>query len=162
MTKHATAVSVDLGIEEQARHETAGSLIKTLADSYALYLKTQSFHWNVTGVMFQPLHQVFEEQYKELAEAVDLIAERVRALGFPAPASFSEFSRLSSIREENDVPEAQEMISQLVEGHETVVRSSRTACAAAEKAKDFASVDLLTKRIEQHEKTAWMLRSFLS
>lgn len=151
-----------VGIQEKERHAIAEHLARLLADSYTLYLKTQNFHWNVTGPMFQSLHTMFETQYRELAEAVDTIAERVRALGFPAPASYKEFSRLSSIKEAPDnVPAAKEMIRQLVDGHEAVIRTARAAFPVASEVDDEASADLLTQRMQTHEKTAWMLRSIL-
>jgi starvation-inducible DNA-binding protein len=136
-------------------------LSKLLADSYTLYLKTHNFHWNVTGPMFQTLHLMFEGQYTELSTAVDLIAERIRALGVFAPATYAEFSKLTCIKEPVGVPRPLEMIQQLVDGHEAVIRTARTAFAAVEKGGDEASADLLTQRMQLHEKTAWMLRSLL-
>jgi len=156
-----TTIPIDIGIDEQTRREIAGSLSRLLADTYTLYLKTHNFHWNVTGPMFQTLHLMFETQYNELALAVDLIAERIRALGFPAPASYREFARLTSIREEEGVPRAEEMIRLLVQGQETVVRTARAAFGPAEIASDQPTMDLLTQRMQIHEKTAWMLRSLL-
>ena len=132
-----------------------------LADSYTLYLKTHNYHWNVTGPMFQTLHLMFETQYNELALAVDLIAERIRALGFPAPGTYGEYARLSSIKETAGVPDAQGMIRLLVQGQEAVVRTARSLFPVVEKAADEASADLLTQRIQLHEKTAWMFRSML-
>lgn len=154
-------MQINIGIKENDRREIAGELSKLLADSYTLYLKTHNFHWNVTGTMFQTLHLMFEQQYTELALAVDLIAERIRSLGVFAPATYTEFSKLSSIKEPNGVPNSRDMIQQLVEGHEAVIRTARTAFSAIEKAHDEASADLLTQRIQLHEKTAWMLRSLL-
>ncbi len=154
-------MKINIGISEESRKTIAGELSKLLADSYTLYLKTHNFHWNVTGPMFQTLHLMFEQQYTELAVAVDLIAERIRALGVYAPATYAEFSKLTSIKEPNGVPEFRDMIRQLVEGHETVIRTARSAFAAVEKAQDEASADLLTQRMQLHEKTAWMLRSLL-
>ena len=154
-------MSIDIGIPEKARAEIAGGLGKLLADSYTLYLKTHNFHWNVTGPMFQTLHLMFETQYNELALAVDLVAERIRALGHPAPATYSDFLRLSSIAETKGVPKATDMIRLLVEGQEAVVRTSRSLFPAVEAAHDEATADLLTQRIQLHEKTAWMLRSLL-
>ena len=155
-------MQIDIGIAEKDRKEIAEGLSKVLADTYTLYLKTHNFHWNVTGPMFQTLHLMFETQYNELALAVDLVAERIRALGLPAPGSYAEFSRLSSIPEEPGVPPAQEMIKKLVQGHETVVRTARSMWGAAEKAQDQPTLDLLTQRMQVHEKTAWMLRSLLA
>ena len=154
-------MKIDIGITEKDRAAIAGGLGRLLADSYSLYLQTHNFHWNVTGPMFQTLHVMFEAQYTELSLAVDLVAERIRALGFPAPATYSEFARLTSIREVAGVPKADEMIRLLVDGQETVVRTARTIFPLAESAADEATADLLTQRIQLHEKTAWMLRSLL-
>lgn len=152
---------VNTGLSEDNRRTSVEGLEKVLANTYALYLKTLNFHWNVTGDMFQPLHQVFEDHYTELFPAVDEIAERIRALGFKAPASFSEFREMNQITDETGHPDARQMIRQLVEGHETVVRVSREALAQADGVNDVVTVDLLTQRINYHEKTSWMLRSFL-
>ncbi len=154
-------MNIDIGINEKDRAEIANELSKLLADTYSLYLKTHNFHWNVTGPMFQTLHLMFETQYNELALAVDLVAERIRSLGFPAPGTYSEFARLSSIRETSGAPKAEEMIQLLVEGQEAIVRTARSVFPVAEKASDEATADLLTQRIQLHEKTAWMLRSLL-
>ncbi len=154
-------MKIDIGITEKDRAAIAGGLGRLLADSYSLYLQTHNFHWNVTGPMFQTLHLMFEAQYTELSLAVDLVAERIRALGFPAPATYSEFARLTSIKEIAGVPKADEMIRLLVDGQETVVRTARTIFPLAESASDEATADLLTQRIQLHEKTAWMLRSLL-
>ena len=154
-------MNIDIGINEKDRAEIANGLSKLLADTYSLYLKTHNFHWNVTGPMFQTLHLMFETQYNELALAVDLVAERIRSLGFPAPGTYSEFARLSSIRETSGAPKAEEMIQLLVEGQEAIVRTARSVFPAAEKASDEATADILTQRIQLHEKTAWMLRSLL-
>ena len=154
-------MNIDIGINEKDRSEIAIGLSKLLADSYSLYLKTHNFHWNVTGPMFQTLHLMFETQYNELALAVDLIAERIRSLGLPAPGTYSEFARLSSIRETSGVPKAEEMIQILVEGQEAIVRTARSVFPVTENASDEATADLLTQRIQLHEKTAWMLRSLL-
>ena len=154
-------MKIDIGITEKDRAAIAGGLGRLLADSYSLYLQTHNFHWNVTGPMFQTLHVMFEAQYTELSLAVDLVAERIRALGFPAPATYSEFARLTSIKEVAGVPKADEMIRLLVEGQETVVRTARSIFPLAESASDEATADLLTQRIQLHEKTAWMLRSLL-
>jgi starvation-inducible DNA-binding protein len=155
------APQINLGIDEKDRKEIAEGLSRVLADTYTLYLKTHNFHWNVTGPMFQTLHLMFEQQYNELALAVDGIAERIRALGFPAPGTYSEFSKLSSIRETEGVPSATEMIKLLVEGQETVVRTARSVFPIADKVSDEPTADLLTQRMQVHEKTAWMLRSLL-
>ena len=154
-------MKIDIGIGEKDRTKVANGLSRLLADSYTLYLKTHQFHWNVTGPMFQTLHLMFETQYNELALAVDAIAERIRALGFPAPGSYAEFGKLSSIKETVGVPKAEEMIRLLVDGQEAVVRTARSVFPVAEKAGDEATADLLTQRIQLHEKTAWMLRSLL-
>jgi len=156
------AMPINSGIGEKERREIAESLSRLLADTYTLYLKTHNYHWNVTGPMFQTLHQMFEQQYTELADAVDKIAERIRALGFPAPGTYQEFTRLTSIRHEEGVPDAEKMIRSLVEGHETVTLTAREAFKIADKFKDEASVDVLTERLQVHEKTAWMLRSLLA
>jgi starvation-inducible DNA-binding protein len=154
-------MQIDIGIDEKKRGEIANGLSKVLADTYTLYLKTHNFHWNVTGPMFQTLHLMFETQYNELALAVDLAAERIRALGFPAPGTYKQFLALSSIKEEEGVPKAQDMIRKLVEGHEAVVRTARGVFPIAEDANDQPTCDLLTQRMQVHEKTAWMLRSLL-
>ena len=154
-------MKIDIGIAENDRAAIAGGLGRLLADTYSLYLMTHNFHWNVTGPMFQTLHVMFETQYTELAVAVDLVAERIRSLGFPAPATYSEFMRLSSIKEVSGVPKAAEMIRLLVEAQEAVVRTARSIFAVVEQATDEATADLLTQRIQLHEKTAWMLRSLL-
>lgn len=157
----AKAQAIDIGISEKDRKKIAEGLSRMLADSYTLYLKTHNFHWNVTGPMFQTLHLMFMAQYTEMWNAVDLIAERIRALGYPAPGSYGEFSSLTSIKESNGVPNAKEMIRQLVAGQEAVVRTAREVLPVAEKAGDQPSVDLLSARMEVHEKNAWMLRSLL-
>jgi starvation-inducible DNA-binding protein len=154
-------MDIDIGISEQDRENIVDGLSRLLADTYTLYLKTHNFHWNVTGPMFQTLHKMFEDQYTELALAVDDIAERIRALGSPAPATFSEFSRLSSIKEPGGVPHAKDMIKQLTQDQETVVRTARSIFPTVEQANDAPTVDLLTQRMQVHEKTAWMLRSLL-
>jgi starvation-inducible DNA-binding protein len=152
---------IEIGIDEKDRQAVAAGLAKLLADTYTLYLKTHNFHWNVTGPMFNTLHLMFEAQYTELALAVDLVAERIRALGLPAPGSYAQFARLSSVREETGVPHAHDMIRQLVEGQEAVTRTARQVFPVAEGAQDQATMDLLTQRLQVHEKTAWMLRSIL-
>jgi starvation-inducible DNA-binding protein len=152
---------INIGISESDRSEIAEGLSRVLADSYTLYLKTHNFHWNVTGPMFQTLHLMFEQQYNELALAVDAIAERIRALGFPAPGTYRDFARLTAIQEADGVPDAQEMIRQLVDGQEAVVRTARAVFPKVEQAQDQPTADLLTQRMMIHEKTAWMLRSLL-
>ncbi len=154
-------MNINIGINEQDRQDIAQGLSKLLADTYTLYLKTHNFHWNVTGPMFQTLHLMFETQYTELALAVDVIAERIRSLGVYAPGTYKQFAALSSIKEEDGIPKAQDMIRLLVEGQEAVVRTARSLYASVEKANDEATADLLTQRIQLHEKTAWMLRSLL-
>jgi len=155
-------MNIDIGIYEPDRKNIAEGLKHLLADTYTLYLKTHNFHWNVTGPMFDSLHLMFERQYTELAAAVDLIAERIRALGVFAPGSYVDFSKFASIKEETGVPDANNMIRQLLEGQEAVVRTARSVFPAAEKAGDQPTVDLLTQRMQIHEKTAWMLRSLLA
>lgn len=154
-------MDIDIGIKKKDREAIAEGLSKLLADTYTLYLKTHNFHWNVKGPMFQTLHLMFETQYNELALAVDLIAERIRALGFPAPATYRQFSALSSIKETEGVPSATQMIKLLVEGQEAVARTARAVFPIADKASDEPTADLLTQRLQVHEKTAWMLRSLL-
>ena len=154
-------MKIDIGIDTQHREDIAAGLSRVLADTYTLYLKTHNFHWNVTGPMFQTLHLMFEQQYNELALAVDAVAERIRALGLPAPGTYKQFSALSTIREEDGVPKAEVMIRLLVDGHEAVARTSRSVFTTAEQANDQPTCDLLTQRMQIHEKTAWMLRSLL-
>lgn len=154
-------MQIDIGISEELRQEIGAGLSRLLADTYTLYLKTHNFHWNVTGPLFNTLHLMFETQYTELALAVDLIAERIRALGLPAPGSYTQFAKLASIPEETGVPEAEDMIRQLVKDQEAVVRTARSIFPAVEKASDEPTADLLTQRMQIHEKTAWMLRSML-
>ena len=157
-----TDLTIDIGIAEADREAITEGLSRLLADSYTLYLKTHNYHWNVTGPMFQTLHLMFETQYDELALAVDLIAERIRSLGAPAPATYREFSALTSVSEDDDRPDATEMIRRLVKGQETVARTARSVFPAVEKARDEPTADLLTQRMQVHEKTAWMLRSLLA
>ncbi len=158
----ATPMSINIGIEEQDRREIAEGLSRLLADTFTLYLKTHNFHWNVTGPMFRTLHVMFEEQYNELWTANDLLAERVRALGVYAPATYKEFGRLTSIAEEDGVPAAMTMVRLLVEGHETAARTARSVITTAEKANDAPTAEPLDERLQIHEKTAWMLRSLLA
>lgn len=153
--------TLNIGIEESARKDIGKGLAKLLADTYTLYLKTHNYHWNVTGQMFQTLHLMFETQYVELSDAVDVIAERIRSLGERAPGSYIEFSKLTEIKEDTNPPSAREMIANLVASHETIIRSARALFPKVEEAGDEASADLLTQRCQIHEKTAWMLRSLL-
>ena len=157
-----TDVQIDIGIDEATRREIADGLSRLLADTYTLYLKTHNYHWNVTGPMFQTLHLMFEQEYNELALAVDLIAERIRALGAPAPASYHEFAALTAISADDDRPDATEMIRRLLAGQETVVRTARSIFPVVERANGESTADLLTQRMQVHEKTAWMLRSLLA
>jgi starvation-inducible DNA-binding protein len=152
---------IDIGIAEEHRLAEVEGLSRLLADTYTLYLKTHNFHWNVTGPMFNTLHLMFETQYTEMWAAVDLIAERIRSLGAPAPGSYAAFARLTSIAEADGVPDAMAMVRELVVGHETVIRTARGLFPVAEAAGDEATADLLTQRLQVHEKTAWMLRSLL-
>ena len=155
-------MELNTGIPENDRKEIAEGLARLLADTYTLYLKTHGYHWNVIGPMFRTLHLMFEEEYIELREAVDQIAERIRALGYLAPGSYAEFAKLTSIPEEEGSPEALEMVRRLVVAHEAVIRTARELVAKAEAGGDVATVDLATGRVEVHEKTAWMLRSTAS
>jgi starvation-inducible DNA-binding protein len=161
MAAKKKAPKIDSGIPAQQRAMIAQNLSRLLADEYTLYLKTHNFHWNVTGPMFNTLHLMFEQHYNEAALAVDLVAERIRALGYPAPGSYAQFAELSSIPEQKGVPKAMEMVRLLVKGHEACTRTARGAFPAAEEAGDEPTCDLLTQRMQLHEKTAWMLRSLL-
>jgi starvation-inducible DNA-binding protein len=152
---------INIGIPEENRKKIADGLSRLLADTYTLYLKTHNFHWNVTGPMFNTLHLMFEQQYTELALAVDLIAERIRALGVPAPGTYREFAALTRISEEVGVPKAEEMLAILVADQEAVVRTAREIFPIADEVNDEPTADLLTQRMHVHEKTAWMLRSML-
>jgi starvation-inducible DNA-binding protein len=154
-------MDINIGIAPEDRKVITDGLSRLLADSYTLYLKTHNFHWNVKGPMFQTLHLLFETQYTELALAVDLVAERIRALGHPAPGTYAEFSKLTSIAERLGVPTAREMIRDLVEGQEAVIRTARSLFPVVDKAHDEPTADLLTQRMQVHEKNAWMLRSLL-
>ena len=160
--KAAKIEQIDIGIEEKTRQKIGEGLSRLLADTYTLYLKTHNFHWNVTGPMFNTLHLMFEAQYTELSLAVDLIAERIRALGLPAPGTYSAFASLTSLKEEDGVPTADEMIRILVKDQEAVVRTARSIFPLVDEAHDEPSADLLTQRMQSHEKTTWMLRSLLS
>ncbi len=154
--------SIDIGISEGDRTEIVQGLSRLLADTYTLYLTTHNFHWNVTGPQFNTLHNMFMAQYTELWTAVDPIAERIRSLGFPAPGSYKAYSELSSLPDApNSPPKASEMVEILVKGHETVARTAREVFKIADKADDQPTADLLTQRLNIHEKTAWMLRSLL-
>ncbi|WP_129642036.1 Dps family protein [Peristeroidobacter agariperforans] len=155
------AVAIDIGISGKDREKIADGLARLLADTYSLYLKTHNFHWNVEGPMFNTLHLMFMEQYTELWNALDAVAERIRSLGYPAPGTYSQFARLTSIEETEGVPEAMDMVRLLVAGHEAVARTARGTFPAAEKGGDESTADLLTQRLQVHEKTAWMLRSLL-
>jgi starvation-inducible DNA-binding protein len=154
-------MEINIGIDTAHREKIGGGLARVLADTYTLYLKTHNFHWNVTGPMFQTLHLMFEQQYNELALAVDAIAERMRALGLPAPGTYKQFVALSSIKEDDGIPKATDMVRRLVEGHEAVARTAREVFPVADQANDQPTCDLLTQRLQIHEKTAWMLRSLL-
>jgi len=152
---------MDIGISEKNREEISKGLAHFLSDTYTLYLKTHNYHWNVTGPMFQPLHTMFEGQYTELAEAVDLIAERIRALGIKAHGSYNEFSKLTSIKEKIGEQSANQMIADLVISHELVIKTARGLFPMVNECHDEPTADLLTQRLKTHEKTAWMLRSML-
>jgi len=154
-------MKIDIGIAEKDRRTIAKELSELLADTYTLYLKTHNFHWNVTGPMFNSLHLMFEAQYNELALAVDQIAERIRSLGERAPGSYAEFAKLTSIKEAAGAIDAKAMITQLVEGNEAVARTARSIFPTADDVGDESTSDLLTQRLQVHEKTAWMLRSLL-
>jgi starvation-inducible DNA-binding protein len=157
----AMPLSIDIGIGEKDRGKIADGLARLLADTYALYLKTHNFHWNVEGPMFNALHQMFMVQYTELWNALDLIAERIRSLGYYAPGSYRDFAKLATVEDAVGVPAALDMVRELVAGHEAVARTARAAFPAAEKGGDESTADLLTQRLQVHEKTAWMLRSLL-
>jgi len=160
-TKQKAAPKIDIGIDKEGRKAIAQGLSRLLADEYTLYLKTHNFHWNVTGPMFNTLHLMFETHYTEAALAVDLVAERIRALGFPAPGTYQQYAALSSIKETEGVPAAMDMVRLLVEGHEACVKTARSVFPLADAAHDEPTADLLTQRMQLHEKTAWMLRSLL-
>jgi len=156
-----SAPAIDTGIAAKDRAKIAAGLSKLLADTFTVYMKTHNFHWNVTGPMFNTLHLMFETQYTELWTATDLIAERIRSLGHYAPGTFAEFAKLASIEETPGQPKAEAMIRLLVEGNEAVVRTARAVFPAVDKANDEPTADLLTQRMQVHEKNAWMLRSLL-
>lgn len=161
MGKAKASAKIEIGIGKDQRKAIADGLSRLLADEYTLYLKTHNFHWNVTGPMFNTLHLMFETHYNESALAVDLVAERIRALGYPAPGTYKQYAALSSIEETAGVPEAMEMVRLLVKGHEACAKTARSIFPAADKAGDEPTADLLTQRMQVHEKTAWMLRSLL-
>ena len=152
---------VNIGISRQNRRTIADGLSRLLADTYILYLKTQNFHWNVTGPSFYSLHKMFEEQYQGLALATDEIAERIRALGFVAPGSFASFSKLTSLKEDKETLASDEMLRSLAKGHEILIHTAQEALASADTAGDQPTIDLVTERMEFSEKTAWMLKSSL-
>lgn len=154
-------MDINIGISEKDRKVIADGLSHVMADTYSLYLKTHNYHWNVTGPMFQTLHLMFEQQYNELWAAVDLVAERIRALGYFAPGTYKSLGALSSVTEDETVPPATQMIRNLVKGHEQVATTARKLFPVTERASDQATADLLTQRLEIHEKAAWMLRSLL-
>jgi starvation-inducible DNA-binding protein len=155
-------VKVDTGIAADDRSEIAEGLSRVLADTYTLYLKTHNYHWNVTGPHFTGLHAMFEVQYRELWAATDEIAERIRALGKYAPGTYAEYGKLTSIQEDNGVPSAEQMLKNLVKGHEQVVKSARDLFKLASDADDEVTADLMVQRMEASEKTAWMLRASVS
>lgn len=163
MTKKAATKTnkIDIGIPEKSRREIAEGLSRLLADTFTLYLTTHNFHWNVTGPQFQTLHLMFETQYNELWTATDEVAERIRALAEHAPGTYADFTELTSLTQPKGVPNANEMIRQLVHGHEQVAKTARSVMPAAEEGHDEATVDMLVGRLQHHEKTAWMLRSML-
>lgn len=163
MLSHKAAITdVRTGIDRQDRKELAAGLSRALAETYVLYAKTQGFHWNVVGPLFYGLHKLTEEQYQHLAEAVDELAERIRALGYPSPATLTEFIRLSAIKESNGIPNAENAIRELVADHETICRTFRETTSLADECNDQATADMLTGRLKDHEQMAWMLRSLLA
>lgn len=157
----AKGTQIHIGIADKDRKEIAAGLSHLLADSYTLYLTTHNFHWNVTGPMFRTLHLMFMEQYTEMWNALDVIAERIRSLGYPAPGTYAQFAALTSLKEPKGVPKAQEMIKMLVVGHEAVAKTARSIIDAADAGNDEVTLDLLTQRLQLHEKTSWMLRALL-
>ena len=162
MAKKQNAIpEIDIGIKRGDRERIVKGLSVLLADSYTLYLMTHNFHWNVTGPQFNSLHQMFMGQYTEQWNALDIIAERIRALGHPAPGTFAEFAKLTSVKEVSGVPKANDMVRHLVDAQETTARTARKLFPVVEAAGDQPTADLLTQRLEIHEKTAWMLRSLL-
>ncbi len=161
LTNGTTEMKINIGISEKNRKQIAKGLSRLLADSYMVYLKTHNYHWNVTGELFHSLHEQFEEQYTELAEAIDEIAERIRALGYRAPGTFKEFTEITSIKEDTAQPAALDMVRKLAVDNETILRTCREALHPCHEAGDEASIDLITERLKVHSKTAWMLRSHL-
>ena len=159
--KGSKTMKIDIGISQSDRAKIVEGLSKLLADSYTLYLMTHNFHWNVTGPQFNSLHNMFMTQYTEQWNALDIIAERIRALGFPAPGTYKQFVKLTAIKEVEGVPKAEEMVSLLVNAHETVARTARSLFSLVDEVNDQPTADLITQRLEVHEKTAWMLRSLL-
>lgn len=155
-------MEINIGLNDSQRKAIADGLSKVLADSYSLYIKTHNYHWNVTGPQFNALHTMFESQYTELAPAIDEIAERIRALGHLAPGSYKEFSGLTSIKDGDNRLSATEMVKELVEGQETVARTCRSLISTVDEAGDEPTADLLTVRMQTHEKNAWMLRAMLA
>lgn len=160
-TKKTKSIAIDIGIPEDQRKQIAAGLSALLADSYTLYLMTHNFHWNVTGPQFNSLHTMFMDQYTEQWNALDIIAERIRALGFPAPGTYKEFVKLASIKEVEGVPKATDMVHHLVAAQEATARTARKLFDLVDEANDQPTADVLTQRIDVHEKTAWMLRSLL-
>lgn len=154
----------DMGMKNADRKRVAQGLSRVLASTYMIYVKTHNYHWNVTGPLFQPLHGLFETQYTEIAKSIDDIAERIRTLGFRAPGTLQEFLKLSHLQEDeaDRVPEAEDMVANLQQDHETISAAGRQLISIADEAGDQATCDLLTKQLDFHEKTAWMLRSFLT
>ena len=161
MAKQSKKLSMDIGISEADRKKIAEGLSALLADSYTLYLMTHNFHWNVTGPQFNSLHNMFMAQYTEQWNALDIIAERIRALGFPAPGTYKEFVKLASIKEVDGVPKANDMVRHLVAAQDATARTARKLFPVVDEANDQPTADVLTQRIDIHEKTAWMLRSLL-
>ncbi|KQV59647.1 MULTISPECIES: Dps family protein [unclassified Duganella] len=154
-------VKIDIGLSDDSRARIADGLSRLLADSYSLYLMTHNFHWNVKGPMFNSLHQMFMTQYTEQWTALDMIAERIRALGYPAPGTYAEFGKLGTVKEVAGVPKAMDMVRHLVSAQETTARTARSLLPVVDEANDQPTADLLTQRLDVHEKTAWMLRSLL-
>ena len=161
MSKKSKSASINIGINDSDRARIVGGLSALLADSFTLYMMTHNFHWNVTGPQFNSPHQMFMGQYTEQWNALDIIAERIRALGHPAPGTFAEFAKLTSVKEVSGVPKANDMVRHLVDAQETTARTARKLFPVVEAANDQPTADLLTQRLEVHEKTAWMLRSLL-
>ncbi|MBY0452153.1 MAG: DNA starvation/stationary phase protection protein [Bdellovibrionaceae bacterium] len=155
------SMKVNIGLSDKQRKDVAGGLGDLLADSYSLYLKTHNFHWNVEGPMFRSLHLMFMEQYTDMWNALDEIAERIRALGHYAPGTYADFMKRSTIKDPKGIPKAPKMVEELVAGHEAVILTLRMVCDLAEDVKDQPTLDLVTRRLEFHEKTAWMLRSVI-